>query len=325
METETNNSLRSVLAVVALALGGALLGWSLYMLPHSPAYGFPWEFACAVLSFLPMAVGAWFLGGYAAHSRGESRRYRTERGGGVVAALWIIIAGVLLLCFNGGMLPAEWRRVFFSWQMLFLVGAMGEFAQKHITEGVVLLGIGGFFIIRRLEPLYPDLQTSISLWPVLLILLGLLILGNLVFNIGLNRGSSCHGRHCKGHRGEGGGFGDGGTRASGVISITTVFGGTEQVYLDPEFRGGKISTVFGGVKLDLRRTGLPEGVTYLTIESVFGGVEIDAPEEWNIEIHNESVFGSFADKRLPAVNPGYSDGRKLIIRASNVFGGGEIK
>jgi hypothetical protein len=116
-----------------------------------------------------------------------------------------------------------------------------------------------------------------------------------------------------------------GSRASGVIDITTVFGGSEQVYLDPEFRGGTISTVFGGVKLDLRRTGLPEGVTWLTIESVFGGVEIDAPEEWVIEIRNESVFGGFHDKRLPAMGPGYTDGRKLIIRASNVFGGGEIK
>ncbi len=116
-----------------------------------------------------------------------------------------------------------------------------------------------------------------------------------------------------------------GSRASGVIDITTVFGGSEQVYLDPEFRGGKISTVFGGVKLDLRRTGLPEGITYLTVESVFGGVEIDTPEDWIIEIRSESVFGGFDDKRLPPLDGNYIEGRKLIIKASCVFGGGDIK
>jgi predicted membrane protein len=110
-----------------------------------------------------------------------------------------------------------------------------------------------------------------------------------------------------------------------VIDTEVVFGGSEQVYLDPVFRGGQISTVFGGVKLDLRRTELPEGETWLTVESVFGGVEIDAPAEWNIEIRGESVFGGFTDRRPSAVGDGYGDGRKLIIKASCVFGGGEIK
>ena len=165
----------------------------------------------------------------------------------------------------------------------------------------------------------------------MLIIAGVLILGSIFFKP--RCGKRCgHHHNCGNWGGEwnenspdGANGRARGSRVSGVIDIEVIFGGSEQVYLDPEFRGGKISSVFGGVKLDLRRTGLPEGVTYLKVESVFGGIEIDAPEEWVIEIQNSSVFGGFTDKRLPAINPGYIDGRKLVIKADNVFGGGEIK
>jgi hypothetical protein len=79
------------------------------------------------------------------------------------------------------------------------------------------------------------------------------------------------------------------------------------------------------VKLDLRRTELPEGETILKIDSVFGGVEIYAPDGWDIEVRTESIFGGFVDRRLPGAKRSYDDGRRLVIRASNIFGGGEIK
>jgi hypothetical protein len=342
---EKNNSAKiGVLGVVLLAAGTALLCWSLWMLPLQPVYGFPWEYALAIASFLPIAAGGWCLSAIVQRRRNPSYRYGDDghkpphpfadrhgndnNGGAIPFALLVIAAGGLLLGFNSGLLPYEWKRVFFSLQTLLLVGAMTEYARGHLTWASILLVVGGFFIIRRLAPLYPDIAASgagDNWWPVLLIVAGVLILGSIFFK---PRHHTWHGHGCGGFRGHD--WKDGnpdakGARASGVIDITTIFGGSEQVYLDPEFRGGKISTVFGGVKLDLRRTGLPEGVTYLSIESVFGGVEIDAPEEWVIEICNESVFGGFHDKRLPSLGRGYEDGRKLVIRASNVFGGGEIK
>jgi predicted membrane protein len=326
---EKNNSAKmGTLGVVLLAAGCGLLAGALWMLPSSPVSGFPWEFSLAVVSFLPIMAGGWCLGSLVQHRQNSSsiEGYHNH-GGSIPFALLVIVAGAMLLGFNSGVLPMEWRRVFFSWQMLLLVFSMTEYAKGHFTPASVMLAVGGFFIIRRLAPLYPDIEASgagSSFWPVLLILAGVLILGNIIFK------PRCHtSRHQnfeydrRAFAGEQ--WGGKGSRASGVIDITTVFGGSEQVYLDPVFRGGKISSVFGGVKLDLRRTGLPEGVTYLEVNSVFGGVEIDAPEEWIIEIRNESVFGGFHDKRLPAVTPGYTDGRKLIIKASNVFGGGEIK
>lgn len=333
---EKNNSGKiGAIGIMLLATGVALLSFALWMLPHSPVYGFPWEFTLAVVAFLPIMAGGWCLNTMALRRRDSSYRYGGDghdgSGGTIPFALLVIIAGAMLLGFNSGVLPFEWRRVFFSWQTLMLVGAVSEYARGRFVWASILLGVGGFFILRRLAPIYPDIAASgagISFWPVLLIIAGLLILGSIVFKPrhGEWFENGCHERRdCRGKWSATGEWDGRGTRASGVIDITTVFGGSEQVYLDTAFRGGRISTVFGGVKLDLRRTGLPEGITYLTIETIFGGVEIDAPEEWIIEVRNESVFGGFHDKRLPAVNPGYTDGRKLIIKSSNVFGGGEVK
>jgi hypothetical protein len=325
---EKNNSGKlGVLGAVLLAAGLALLGWSLLALPPAPAYGFPWEFTLAVAAFLPIAAGGYCLGTLANRRRDPSYRYGSDRhnGGLIPFALLVIIAGVLLLGFNSGVLAGEWKHIFFSLQMLLMVGAMAEYARGRITGASVMLAVGGFFIIRRLAPLYPDIAASgaaDSWWPVLLIIAGVLILGSILFKPRGGWYNRCHhGRgDCKGKNWNGAE-----SRASGVIDTEVVFGGCEQVYLDPVFRGGKISTVFGGVKLDLRRTTLPEGDTYLKIESVFGGIEIDTPEEWAIEIRSESIFGGFVDKRLPPIGGGYDEGRKLIIRASCVFGGGEIK
>ena len=335
IEKKSDSGRLGTLGVFLLAAGLALLCWSLLALPHSPVYGFPLEFTLAVGAFLPIMAGGWCLNTLVIRRRYPSYRYGIDghngHGGGVVFALLVIVAGGVLLAFNSGLLAHEWRRVFFSWQMLLLVGAMAEYARGRFTWGSVMLAIGGVFIIRRLAPLYPDLAASgvgNTWWPILLIVAGILILGSIFFKKPCHGGwyenchhgnGSCHGRKDRDGRESRS------SRASGVINTEVVFGGSEQVYLDPEFRGGKISTVFGGVKLDLRRTSLPEGETWLKIESVFGGVEIDTPEDWIIEIRSESIFGGFVDKRLPPVDGKYIEGRKLILKTSCVFGGGEIK
>lgn len=318
--TAKQNPIVSVALPILLTLaGGALLGYSLYILPAAPAYGFPWAFAGAVAAFL-LIMG----GGFSFRRRGGND-YTHNYNSAVTFGLFVIIAGVLLLCFNSGALPGLWKKVFFSWQMLLILLGSGELCRRHFVGGGILFAVGVFFIIRRLAPIYPDIAASgfaSTYWPILLIALGLMIIAGFVFRpVGSRRNHS--GRHCIGSdcRRDTSGSGS----SSGVVDISVGFGSAEQVYLDPVFQGGSISSVFGGVLLDLRRTELPEGDTYLKVESVFGGVEIYAPEGWNIEIRNESVFGGFADKRPHIGGRTYDDGRKLVIKASNVFGGGEIK
>ncbi|MDR2894872.1 MAG: cell wall-active antibiotics response protein [Alistipes sp.] len=326
-ENGNNNSgARALLSVAILMAGVALLGWSLSVLPTAPAHGFPWEITLAVVSLLPVAAGARMLA--SAAERRKNRSYRGTGDGrgnkGVAFALLFIAAGALLVGFNTGALAHEWKRVFFSWQMLLLVISMIQYSRGHFTNGSVLLAVGGFFIVRRLSPIYPDIAHSgvgDTFWPVLLIVAGVLILGGVFFK---PRASGWY-ESCRHGLGAIKGGGPRGSRASGVVGIEVIFGGCEQVYLDPVFRGGSITTIFGGVNLDLRRTSLPEGETFLKVETLFGGVEIDAPDDWEIEIRGESIFGGFSDRRPATVDPDRPSDRKLIINASSIFGGGEIK
>ncbi len=309
----------AVMSVLLLGAGAALLGWSLMMLPGSPAYGFPWAFAGVAASFLMIASGERCL---SIIIRGRRDGMVRGNDSAVMLAIFVIIAGILLLCFNSGVLPGVWKRVFFSWQMLvFAIGTI-ELTRGRFWGGGACLVVGAFFIIRRLELVYPDLAASgvgITFWPVLLIILGVVILCGIIFRP--RRGHYCGERRCGTKHADSARM----SGASGYVDISTVFGSNEQVYLDPVFQGGRISTVFGGVVLDLRRTELPEGDTYLKIESVFGGVEIYVPDGWRVEIRSESVFGAFSDKRFRAGEKTYDDNRRLVINASNIFGGGEIK
>lgn len=309
--------LSATASLLVIAAGAVLLAASLRALPGAPAHGFPWEFLGAVISLVVIAAGgAWMGSILRGRSRGGHELFDRH---GMIIVIFVIIAGIILMCFNFGVLPAAWRPVFFSWQMLLIALGAAELSRARLMGGGILLAVGGFFILRPLAAVYPAIDATGSVgamyWPALLIAIGILLLFGMIFG---RRGRADRGCRKELPRSEIRG-------GSGLVDISVVFGSSEQIVLDPVFRGGRISSVFGGVVLDLRRTELPEGDTFLKIESVFGGTEVYAPEGWTIELRNESVFGGFADKRPQTDRTAYGDGRRLIIKASNVFGGGEIK
>ena len=77
------------------------------------------------------------------------------------------------------------------------------------------------------------------------------------------------------------------------------------------------------MELDLRRTSLAEGDTFLYVKAVFGGVEITAPDNWDIEIHSKGFVGGVSDSRVKNIEKDHT--KKLIIIAQSTFGGIEIK
>ncbi len=113
------------------------------------------------------------------------------------------------------------------------------------------------------------------------------------------------------------------TGGKGNFSKNSIFGDGQHIVLDPEFKGGELNAVFGGITLDLRKTNLPVGETGLEINAVFGGVTIFVPNDWFIETHVDAIFGGFDDKRM-LVEPTDTT-RKLVIHGACVFGGGELR
>ncbi|MDD2595851.1 MAG: DUF5668 domain-containing protein [Bacteroidales bacterium] len=239
---------------------------------------------------------------------------------GIVIGLILIAVGAVWVMSNMGIINYSIRRIFISWQMLLIVLGVVELAKKHITSGLVLALTGGFFIIPRVAHLFPDgymiaNRFTANYWPFLLIIVGVVIIATIITrkNSPTEQGFSANFSRDRDNEY---------SNINGTVHYDFMFSGTEQVFLEPVFHGGDINVLFGGVTLDLRRTSLPEGVTTLKVDALFGGTTIIAPSEWDIEIRQKSIFGGFKDNRM-VVNSEKS--AKLVVVADCLFGGGEIK
>jgi len=321
MESKTNKSvLLSVLAITVMACSGLLLGCTINVLRHSIDTGL--IFILVLTSVFLYVAGASWMGRIVVQG-GDYWKYGGFHNG-ITFALLVIGAGLLLLCLNGGVLPVAWKYFLISWPMLLFVLGCTGLCRIHYVSGIILASIGAFFLVPRFSALFPatsfDGQFLSTWWPIFIVIGGLLIFFSIL--IKPKRFNRSHHHHAKGCRDDNH-FTTQEENRDGKINYKLILSGTEQVILDPVFKGGIIEAVLGGLELDLRRTSLPEGETYLYVKSVFGGVDIKAPEDWYIEIRSESLFGGVTDDRFKAQQIDHS--KKLIIVCNAVFGGVTIR
>lgn len=247
----------------------------------------------------------------------------------ILSGILIIAAGVVLLLFNNGILPLEYKHIVFSWQSLLVaIGFINLFSRHHWVFGIVLILVGGFFLLQKMN--VPNLDFIIQNgWAIGLIIGGILISCKTIW------GKHFFRRHCaynhrlnrrinKFNRRFSSGQVNGKHSEDGYIDYNYVFSGSSKNIDMKEFKGGEINCVFGGMELDLSDSQLAEGNNYLEINSVFGGIVLYIPIDWKVEIRQNHVFGNFVDHR-PKPNFEVNENRMLIIQASSVFGGGEVK
>lgn len=217
----------------------------------------------------------------------------------------VILAGLILLGLNFNVIPYSWRSIVFSWQMLLIaIGVISLFGKDSYIPGIILMLIGGIFIIPRFGVL--PFSVHNLFWPALLIALGIIV---------LFKGFKPHRFHR--NREE---F----IVEDGYINEEAIFGGSKQKVVHQAFKGGKISCIFGGTEVDLTSCSLAPGEHVLEITAIFGGASVIVPADWKVIVKNSSVLGGFEDKRR-IVKENTDPSKVLIIKAEAVFGGGEIK
>lgn len=225
----------------------------------------------------------------------------------------LIACGVLLLGRNLGFVPYELFRVIVSWPMLLIVLGAYSFLRRQAFTGVVLFAVGFCFILPRLGWLpWAPANVSAVLWPVLLVCIGIAFF--------------YRPRHKKREwkmRDEAGFNTQQHNSGDGFVRSDNVFGGVKQVVLDEVFKGAEIRNSFGGTVLDLRRTNIEQGETYIDVECNFGGVEIYVPLDWRVDLRANAFLGGCEDKRVPGVN--IDQTRTLVVIGNVSFGGVEIK
>lgn len=232
-------------------------------------------------------------------------------------AVIIIAAGIILLLDGLGVVPWEVRRVLISWPMLLIVaGIYSLFSEQHRLLGYVLLGVGAIFMANKFY--FFNISFWQVVWPLVLIVIGISIIlkhNNTRRQLAYTERFTPDGEPIVDDIGQN----------SDYIDEVSLFSGSEKIITSRNFRGGKITSIFGGSEINLTQAQLGPGNNNLEITAIFGGSTLIVPPEWQIKVNVTAVFGGISDKRYKRRDVPTDETKILYINGLVLFGGGEIK
>jgi hypothetical protein len=102
------------------------------------------------------------------------------------------------------------------------------------------------------------------------------------------------------------------------IDLVATFGPLEYKGTSQVFRGGSITTWFGGGEVDLRGARLAPGGATLRVHALFGGGSLTIPDDWAVETHVVGIGGVGGPQSAGQAGP---DSPVLRVEGVVVFGG----
>lgn len=220
--------------------------------------------------------------------------------GKIIFGLLLIGFGTLLTLGNLDIVNFSFGDIFkYLWPTLFIFWGLQSFAHNRSKIWAIgLLSIGIFWFLDIFDVI------SVNLWSI--------ILPILLIGTGL---SIMLPKHFKqDHKGSKE------TNKGDTINRSAIFSGFEVRSGSEDFRGGEITTIFGGADIDLRDAKIKKKAV-IDVNAVFGGVEIKVAEDCLVELAGTPIFGGFEDK----TSKKNKTGGVLQINGTVVFGGIEIK
>jgi predicted membrane protein len=211
----------------------------------------------------------------------------------------LVLFGTVFLFDQLGLWNFGWL-VSVAWPIIFVIVGISQIAStnKSFIGGLFFVTIGLLLIANNLD--YLPYGFWGAFWPIILIFIGL----SIIF------------RHRKFHKKN--------IVADSDINYFTMFSGANHKIESAGFKGGSISTFFGGTQLDLRRASLaPEGAN-LDLSCAFGGIEIKVPPDMRIQAIGTPILGALENKTNQNVDHNQIT-PVLKINYFVIFGGIEIK
>jgi predicted membrane protein len=219
----------------------------------------------------------------------------------LTVGLVIATLGVVFLLDAAGGLDGG-RAVDRFWPLVLVVaGALTLLEQPPSRfRGSVLLAAGVVLLLFTTDVLEGDAWSYV--WPAVLVVLGLSIVARWRGRTTISAAQP----------------------ADEVVRGTAIFGGQDVASSSRAFRGAWLTTVFGGMTLDLRGARLdPDGAS-INATAVFGGVDVLVPRGWWLSIGSTPIFGGVEDE-TDHTEPPAADAPLLRIDALIVFGGVSVK
>jgi predicted membrane protein len=224
----------------------------------------------------------------------------TRMSGRLVLGLIVMALGTLWTLDNLGIIDSE--PILRWWPALIvvvgLVKLLGLGTTRNVAAGTVLLVVGSWLLAGGLGVGWVDLSL---LWPLILVVIGV----NLV--IRSRRTQS---------------LGGAANEAGDRIGTFAVWSGIDRKVTSQAFRGGDVTAVMGGAKIDFTAARIaPEGAV-IDLFVWWGGLELRVPEDWKVVLEGNVLMGGIEDKSK-APPPGTT--QALILRGIVIMGGIEIK
>lgn len=220
--------------------------------------------------------------------------------------LWgvaFIIAGCIIALNAFGI--ADIKLFFDGWWTLFIIVPcfVGIFSEREKTGNIIGLIIGVFLLLCCQNVIGFGMLWKLVI-PAIIIIIGLKLIFGAIHSDKATKvleKSRQNGDNIK-------------------ISCATFSG--QELNLDGEvFNGAELSAVFGSIKTDLRKAVIEKDCA-ITATSIFGGIDILVPDNVNIKINSNSIFGGVSDKNH---HPTVQGAVTVYINATCMFGGIEIK
>lgn len=220
-------------------------------------------------------------------------------------ALGIVLIAIGLVFFAGnfGLIAAPIFDVLTSWPMILVAIGLLNLLKKQYTPAAILFAVAAYFLLPKVVPELTSEQVW-RYWPLLLVFVGLVFIfnrrnNNFHFEPEINQNTQ------------------------DVIDDVALFGGSVSQIESQNFKGGKVTAIFGGSEIHFARAKMSDEGAVIDMAAVFGGVKLVVPRDWNVKVEVTSIFGGFTDKRL-YVNDTNPNAKVLRIKGAAVFGGGEL-
>lgn len=213
---------------------------------------------------------------------------------------FLIILGLIFFLETSGVLPLlhiSARDVIgYLWPTILLAVGVKMLLDRNTSSAILFLSIGTIFLLTNVF----NWNFFAVLWPVAIIAVGLsMIFKNENTHMNLDKKYDDSNR----------------------VSEALIFWGVDKRMDSKEFKGGDISAIFGGGKLDLRDAKLHKDGAKLVINAIFGGVEVIVPKDCKVIASGTGIFGGW-DSKLASRD---IKSPVLEITGSAIFGGVEIK
>ena len=214
-----------------------------------------------------------------------------------LVGLGFIVLGVLFLL----PLVSGFDFPFGKWWPLFLVLAgVGGLSRGNVRGGLIVAAIGALFLLSTLDVLNVSFWL---LWPLALIAVGVAILTGHSRSRSLAASAAAEA-----------------PPAGDDLAVSALFSGNNQRIDSRRFNGGNVSVTFGGAEIDLRGAAMDGNAATINVNAVFGGVKLQVPPDWAVDVRADSTFGGVEKKRPDPAEPKAT----LTVTGPCLFGGIEI-